>query len=261
MDINGKILGEGSFAVVYESKDKKCAIKVEDNGYNNLLKKEGRMMMKMSEKDKKGRFVIPVYMYKEDKDMSYLVMEKMKMSMSDIIKKVGEIDKYSVRCIMIKLIQTLRFIHLFGICHGDIKPENVMISDDYSKIYLVDFGLFKVFKIGNRHVEKRRDMGYSGTLRYMSKNVNMGYKMSRRDDMISLGYMCIYLQKGGLPWQGLNELKRSKRYEKVGEMKKNIDNKILCDGCVKGMREYMEYVNKLEFEEKPDYDYLLNLFK
>lgn len=261
MDINGKVLGEGSFAVVYESKNKEYAIKVEDNGYNSLLRNEAKIMKKMSEKDKEGKFVIPIYEYKEEKNFNKLVMKKMKMSLVDIKDIVDRFDNYSIKCIIKSLIRSLNFVHLFGICHGDIKPENVMLSEDYKKIYLIDFGLSKVYKIGGEHIINKKNCNYSGTLRFMSKNVNNGDKMSRRDDLISLGYMCIYLQKGELPWQGIYEVKKNIRYERIGKIKKDVDLDKLCEGCVNGIRDYMGYVYNLGFDENPDYRKLLDFFK
>ena len=45
-----------------------------------------------------------------------------------------------------------------------------------------------------------------GTTRYMSVAVQQGWTASWRDDLESLGYILIFLQKGELPWQGSGDM-------------------------------------------------------
>jgi len=219
-------------------------------------------MMRMSEKDVEGKFVIPVYKCYEKDGKCMMEMMRMKISLGEIMRRIGGVmDFYSVTNICKKLIINLQFIHSFGVCHGDIKPDNVMLSDDYRRVYLIDFGLYRNFYVGRKHVDYRGGVSPSGTLRFMSKNVNGWGRMSRRDDMISLGYMLIYLMKGSLPWQDIVGVGKKEKYDLVCRKKNEIDLGKLCDGCMRGMKEYMMYCYGLEFDEKPDYEYLLKLFE
>jgi len=255
-----KILGEGSFSIVYENgKDK--VLKVEDKAYVGLLRREAKLMIRMSDMDREGRYVIPVYGYMESDGKGMMEMMRMKISLGEIMERLDKgMDDFSVINLMRRLIINLRFIHSFGVCHGDIKPDNVMLSDDYRMVYFVDFGLYKQYKLGKKHIEYKDGISPSGTLRYMSKNVNGWLRMTRRDDMISLGYMMIYLQRMNLPWQDIGPMGKRAKYEKVCKMKEGVDLGELCNGCVKGMEDYMRNCYGLGFEEEPDYDYMLGLF-
>lgn len=43
-------------------------------------------------------------------------------------------------------------------------------------------------------------------MRYASVHAHLGRTASRRDDLESLAYMLVFLQRGRLPWQGYQVL-------------------------------------------------------
>ena len=266
MKINyDNVLGEGSFANVYGTDNNQYVAKVEDNILTNLLKKEARLMMKMCEYDKDGKYVIPIYKYYEENDKNIMIMQRMGLSLADMVRRSDvTMDEYSIKNMMRKLIIALKYIHEFGFCHGDIKPENVMLSRDYKKIYFIDFGLSKAFMVGKKQIEFKKNVSPSGTLRFMSVNVNEWIKMSRRDDMISLGYMIIYMQTRYLPWQNISLPSKKEKYQTVAKIKRSTTPEKLVEDCLPPLKapliKYMRYVNNLRYDEKPDYDYLLAQF-
>jgi calcium-dependent protein kinase len=34
-----------------------------------------------------------------------------------------------------------------GVCHRDLKPDNIMVSEDLEKFKIIDFGISKIFTI------------------------------------------------------------------------------------------------------------------
>ena len=65
-------------------------------------------------------------------------------------------------------------------------------------VFVIDFGLAKRYKDikTGKHIEIKGGKSLVGTARYASVNSHKGYTFSRRDDLISMTYMIIYLLKG-----------------------------------------------------------------
>ena len=70
------------------------------------------------------------------------------------------------------------------------------------ELFLIDFGLATFYVDENfKHIECKRDCEYIiGTPKYISYNIHDGWEPSRRDDLISLGYLYLEIHMGSLPW-------------------------------------------------------------
>ena len=62
----------------------------------------------------------------------------------------GRIKEDTVVYIMKQLMQGISYLHEKGICHRDLKPDNILIEDfnfkDQPYVKLTDFGYATVFK-------------------------------------------------------------------------------------------------------------------
>lgn len=72
--------------------------------------------------------------------------------------------------------------------------------------------------------------------------------------------MFMYFLRGSLPWQGLKADTLKERYQKIGDTKRATPIEVLCESFPEEMATYLRYVRRLDFFEKPDYDYLRKLF-
>lgn len=119
-----------------------------------------------------------------------------------------------VNKIMTQMLCIIENIHSFGVIHRDIKPHNFMFYgsqpdklnelDEY-KLILIDFGMAgfssytNVIENETVNVSNIREH-ITGTPNYISYNIHNGKKPTEWDDLISIGYIYLYLLWGTLPW-------------------------------------------------------------
>ena len=90
--------------------------------------------------------------------------------------------------------------------------------------YLIDYGISNFYiDSKGKHMELQTDCCLIGTVRYASLYSHQGYELTRRDDLIALGYLIYYLLDGHLPWQGEVD-PNSERCRGVGKMKAEFKN-------------------------------------
>jgi serine/threonine protein kinase len=180
---------------------------------------------------------------------------------------INDVLKY-----MISIVEIIEKIHEKGVIHRDIKPENFMIAqaqaqlhdhNPVKKLHIIDFGLSRIYIKDGAHIPNKPNSSIVGTMRYISTYIHEGNVYSRRDDIISILYVIIYLLKGRLPWCGLKTSAGDKRTkaEIVYEMKKITPIPMLCNGLPAIFERMLTYAYKIEFDEKPDYIYLKRLCK
>ena len=176
---------------------------------------------------------------------------------------------------LISMIEIIARVHDAGIVHRDIKPDNFMLSvvgntgesastvnsttnSVEKKLNIIDFGLSRFYMKGDKHVDNTSDRSIVGTVRYISKHIHEGNVYSRRDDIISIMYVAIYLAKGSLPWMGVT-IKKGDTLTKgdmVYDIKVKTTSTDLCEGIPYLFKKLLDYSYSLNFEDKPDYSYM-----
>lgn len=259
-------IGGGSFGQIFKVKDKVSnqivAMKIEK-------KREGKQLMVYREyqimKDFKNETgFAQLHSYLKNDDYSYLVMSNLGPNLETLkISKGGSFSLKTTLMIGYQIISRIQTFHNKNFLHRDIKPENFVIGsiEDDKYIYLIDFGLSRSYiQEDGSHIPFRDKKGMVGTARYVSINTHLGYEQSRRDDLESIGYILVYLCKGGLPWQNLPAKNKEEKYEKILDIKKKTSVEELCKNLPTKFIDYFNYVKSLPFKSTPDYENLKDLF-
>jgi casein kinase 1 len=162
-------------------------------------------------------------------------------------------------------ITRIEYVHSKSFIHRDIKPDNFLmgLGKRANLVNIIDFGLAKKYRDAKTHlhIPYRENKNLTGTARYASINTHLGIEQSRRDDLESLGYVIMYFLRGALPWQGLKAATKKLKYEKISERKMSTPIEVLCKGFPQEFVTYFQVCRSLRFEDKPDYNYLRNIFR
>lgn len=275
-----QLIGKGGYSSVYLCKKKDAdsnqsyAIKISEdirNSSKNHLLIEYKILKHLV-----GGIGIPkVYSYGNENGNIFLVQQLLGNNLYQEMK--NHKNKFTKKCfinIALQMISRIEFLHSYGFIHCDIKPDNFAFgleqennSKDKDKdnftLYLIDYGLAEPYMNLKTRVHKmpKENVGHKGTLDFCSINSHMGLSLSRRDDLESLTYCLLYLYLGKLPWTSGRSINgKSKNYilnAKIefcsfGKELKNIDKNLI---------KILNYVSKLQFEEKPNYKYIKELIK
>jgi casein kinase 1, delta len=106
--------------------------------------------------------------------------------------------------IVLEGLKILKKLHKKHYVHNDIKPNQFLVSQDFKKVFLVDFGLSQKFSQKSVHRPMKEENSRAGNCIFSSINWHRWLTLSRRDDLVSFAYMIIYLAKGSLPWENVN---------------------------------------------------------
>ena len=119
-------------------------------------------------------------------------------------KHIFRCDKINSICLLTNLIDQLKHIHMAGFIHNDIKPDNIVFEkevDASSAIRLIDFGETATYLNSKGvHFKETDRCIHTGNILISSCNKLENKFPSRKDDMIGLAYMVLFLIDS-LPYQ------------------------------------------------------------
>ncbi|XP_076061213.1 serine/threonine-protein kinase grp-like [Oratosquilla oratoria] len=97
----------------------------------------------------------------------------------------------------VQLISGVGYLHAQGIAHRDLKPNNLLLTED-RVLKIGDFGLSAEFLSGGEEVYLR---GTFGTRKYMAPEVFSGRYRGAPADLWSCGIILVELITGRTPWR------------------------------------------------------------
>ena len=166
-----------------------------------------------------------------------------------------------ITMIAIQILERIKFIHSKNIIYCNINPDNLYINffRFQNIIYLTDF----THAIKCDNVNKTKNSFNSNNLIFSSINSMNGIKIYKKDDLESLGYLLLFLLKGGLPWELLAfnlDITNEEKTREIFQIKKYHPLDILYEGIPEEFKLYINYIKNLPVNHEIDYNYCFNLF-
>lgn len=142
-------------------------------------------------------FIPRVYDIEEDEEGFYLIEEYIEgKSLYDCIRERGVLDSDSALAYAGKLASIIEFLHSgnsFKVCHLDIQPKNIIISDD--EIYLVDFGNSRTDRDFGDRQQFMATKGFAPPEQYKS-HFGEAVENGLQADIYGLGAVLLYMLTG-----------------------------------------------------------------
>lgn len=199
-----KKIGDGGMAFVYKAKDillnRIVAVKVlrpefvDDDEFLGKFKREAEAVASLSHPN-----IVNVYDVGEDGKVHYIVMEYIDgQNLKEIIKNEGTLDEYTALDITKQIAMALSAAHKKGIIHRDIKPHNILISNEGRVVKVADFGIAKA--VSNSTMTNIGNI--IGSVHYFSPEQAKGKFVSNNADLYSLGIVLYEMIIGKVPFRG-----------------------------------------------------------
>ncbi|KAL5635633.1 hypothetical protein ACGC1H_004439 [Rhizoctonia solani] len=160
---NCKVIGNGSFGVVFQARQLGVAKHLEDIAIKKVLQDKrfkNRELQIMRLVKHPNVVDLRAYFYSsgDKKDEVYLnlvleyVPETVYRTSRHYVKLKQPIPNLQIKLYMYQLLRSLAYIHSVGICHRDIKPQNLLLNPSTGILKLCDFGSAKILVPGEPNV-------------------------------------------------------------------------------------------------------------
>lgn len=188
-----ELIGQGGMGCVYRARDQKMgrivALKVIRHKFGVFSAREGRALGQLSHPN-----IVSVFHMDDNEAGVFIAMEYIEGRTLTHRKGLPWHETFPL---LKESLLALEHAHNKGVIHRDIKPGNIMVTDD-RRIKVMDFGLAKVDTgDANRTITRFQ----AGTINYMSPEQVRGLQhVDHRSDIYSLGKTFYELLAGALPF-------------------------------------------------------------
>ncbi|RAV05922.1 serine/threonine protein kinase [Mycobacterium colombiense] len=196
-------IASGGTSTVYRGLDTRLdrpvAVKVMDSRYagdEQFLTRFQREAQTVARLKDPG--LVAVYDQGLDARHPFLVMELIEGgTLRELLGERGPMPPYAVAAVLRPVLGGLAAAHRAGLVHRDVKPENVLISDD-GEVKIADFGLVRA--VAAAGITSASVI--LGTAAYLSPEQVRDGSAGPRSDVYSAGIMTFELLTGRTPFTG-----------------------------------------------------------
>ncbi|MGI8679144.1 MAG: Stk1 family PASTA domain-containing Ser/Thr kinase [Jatrophihabitans sp.] len=192
------------YAAVDERLDRLVAVKVmssalsSDPAFSDRFAREARAAARLTHLN-----VVSVYdqghEIAQDGHHVFLVMELVEgRTLRELIRERGKLSPAEAISIMEPVLSALAAAHRAGLVHRDVKPENILLSDE-GVVKVADFGLARAVE---SDAAATRTGLMMGTVAYCAPEQISKGRADPRSDVYSAGVVLFELLTGSPPYQG-----------------------------------------------------------
>ena len=194
-------IGEGGMGIVYKARctllDRFVAVKILKSELNDCedfitrFKREANSIASLSHSN-----IVNVYDVGSENNINFIVMEYINgKTLKQIIQKNVRLSPLKTLDIAFQIAKALECAHKNNIIHRDIKPDNILITED-NIVKLTDFGIAKV----TDSVTITNPNKIVGSVHYFSPEQAKGKFVDCRTDIYSLGIVMYQMTTGQVPY-------------------------------------------------------------
>lgn len=202
-----QLLGEGTFGFVYQATDffsnTFVAIKelrpdlLYDSDAFRRFTREAEAVREIQHPN-----IVTGYGLERTENGYYIIMEYMDAgNLGDLLHERGSLTPEESVSVTLRILDALTTIHQHGIIHRDIKPTNILFSQD---------GCIKLGDFGTAHIPVRGEQSLTiagtviGTINHMSPEQARGLRVDARSDIYEMGAL-LYEMLAGRPYQNFGK--------------------------------------------------------
>lgn len=202
------LLARGGMATVYQATDLRLdrvvALKVmhphlaHDQAFVARFQREAKSAARLTH-----GHVVAVYDQGEANGLIYLAMEYVPgRTLRDVLRQYGPLSPEQALVFLDPVLEALAAAHAAGFVHRDVKPENVLISDD-GRVKVADFGLARALTTDSQSVTQGMIIG---TVAYLSPEQVERGEADGRSDVYAAGILLFEMITGQVPHAGESPL-------------------------------------------------------
>lgn len=198
-----ELIGEGGMALVYKAEctllQRVVAIKVlraqysSDREFVERFRREAQAAGSLSHPN-----IVNIFDVGQEGEIHYIVMEYIAgHNLKELINKEAPLPLNQAFRITLQISEALRHAHEHNIVHRDIKPHNILMTNE-GMVKVTDFGIARAITAS----------GYTqtgvimGSVQYFSPEQAKGIPVGPQSDLYSLGCILYEMLTGEVPFQG-----------------------------------------------------------
>jgi serine/threonine-protein kinase len=196
-------IGDGGTAFVYKGLDnllnRNVTIKVlrpeyvNDQDFVRRFRREAQAAASLSHPN-----IVSIYDVGYEDGIHYIVMEFIKgLSLKEQISEMGYLPVKMAVDYACQIAHALEHAHRHGIIHRDVKPHNILITDD-GRVKVTDFGIAQAVTAAT----VTYNGAILGSVHYFSPEQASGGHTGEKSDLYSLGVVLYEMLTGRVPYNG-----------------------------------------------------------